>query len=169
MTNSNFHEEQRFGQWWVWLLVITGAVLGWWGFIQQIILDQPWGTNPGPDWMIFLTWILIGIGLPLFFLFVKLVVNVSGDSVKIYFRPLTRRIIPLDQIANFKARTYSPLGEYGGWGLRGLGKNRAYNISGNRGVELVLKDGRIVMIGSQRAEELAQAIQKAREIRLNNN
>ena len=164
-----FFEEQRFHQWWIWLLVIVGAVLGWWGFLQQIVLGHPWGMNPGPDWAIILAWLLTGIGLPLFFLYGKLVVTVSGESVEIYFRPLTRRVIPIDNIARFKARIYSPIGEYGGWGLRGLGKNRAYNISGNRGVELVLKDGRIIMIGSQRAEELAQAINNALETRLNNN
>ena len=161
MEKINFHEEQKFRQWWAWLLVAGAAVLGWWGFIKQIVLDQTWGTKPGPDWMIVLTWLLTGIGLPLFILSVKLVVTVSVERVEIIFRPLTRRVIPVDQIARFRARIYSPLGEYGGWGLRGLGNNRAYNISGNRGVELVLKDGRIVLIGSQREEELAEEIGKA--------
>lgn len=159
MAQIKFHEEQRLRQWWVWLLVVIGVGLGWWGFIQQIVLDQPWGTNPGPDWAIVLTWLLTGIGLPLFVIYVKLDVTVSAEAVDIYFRPLTRRVIPVDQIAHFRARTYSPLGEYGGWGLRGLGHNRAYNISGNQGVELVLMDGRIVLIGSRRAEELAEAIE----------
>ncbi|MFN2160261.1 MAG: DUF6141 family protein [Anaerolineales bacterium] len=161
MMHLNFHEEQKISQWWVWMLVMIGIVLGWWGFFQQIVIGQPYGINPGPDWMVVLVWLLTGIGLPLFILSVKLVVTVSADSVEIYFRPFTRRVIPLEQIARFKARTYSPLGEYGGWGLRGLGNNRAYNISGNCGVELVLKDGRIVLIGSRRAEELASAIETA--------
>ena len=39
--------------------------------------------------------------------------------------------------------------EYGGWGIRGgLRGTKAYNVSGNRGVELMLADGRTVLIGS---------------------
>jgi hypothetical protein len=38
----------------------------------------------------------------------------------------------------------------------------AYNVSGDRGVELTLRDGRRVMLGSQRPEELAQAIETQR-------
>ena len=36
----------------------------------------------------------------------------------------------------------------------------AYNVSGNQGVELTLRDGRQVMLGSQRPQELADAIAK---------
>ena len=54
--------------------------------------------------------------------------------------------------------TYSPLVEYGGWGIRGWGKNVALNARGNRGVRLMLMDGRRVLVGSQRAEELAAAL-----------
>ncbi|NLK25486.1 MAG: hypothetical protein GX307_02790 [Euryarchaeota archaeon] len=35
---------------------------------------------------------------------------------------------------------------------------KAYNVSGNRGVLLKLKDGNSLLIGSQRAEELDAAI-----------
>jgi hypothetical protein len=35
----------------------------------------------------------------------------------------------------------------------------AYNVSGNQGVDLTLRDGRRVMLGSQRADELAAAIE----------
>ena len=67
----------------------------------------------------------------------------------------------VNEIVVARARTYSPLREYGGWGLRGWGTSRAYNVSGNRGVELTLQDGSSIMIGSQRADELAQAIVSA--------
>ena len=68
----------------------------------------------------------------------------------------------MTEIVRLEARTYSALREYGGWGIRGWGGKRAYNVSGNRGVELTLKDGHKVMIGSQRAEDLARAIIEAR-------
>ncbi len=72
--------------------------------------------------------------------------------------PLTRRLIPFDEIERSEAVDYQPLRQYGGWGLRGLGSNRAYNVSGSQGVRLQLRNGDVVMIGSQRAAELALAI-----------
>jgi hypothetical protein len=44
-----FREEQDFHRvWWVLLLVFGMTALMWWGFVQQIILGEPWGSNPGP-------------------------------------------------------------------------------------------------------------------------
>jgi hypothetical protein len=40
----------------------------------------------------------------------------------------------------------------------------AYNVRGDRGVQLVLRDGRRVLIGSQRADELAKAIAEAKAV-----
>jgi hypothetical protein len=163
-TLPRFREEQRFHQPWLWLLILGLAALQWWGFIQQIVLGQPWGTNPAPDWMMVLLWLLIGIGMPLFFLYLRLIVVVTDEAIDIQFRPLTRRSIPVTDVTHVEARTYAPLREYGGWGIRGIGGKRAYNVSGKRGVELTLVDGRKVMIGSQRAGELAEAIGAASSV-----
>ncbi len=160
-TVSRYREEQRFRQWWIWLLIGFLAALQWWGFVQQILLGQPWGDRPAPDWMMILFWLAFGIGMPVFFLYLRLTVMVTDGTIDIHFRPLTRRRIPVADVAHVEARTYSPLREYGGWGIRGLGSNRAYNVSGDQGVELTLFDGHKVLIGSQRAEELAQAIAAA--------
>jgi hypothetical protein len=50
------------------------------------------------------------------------------------------------------------LREYGGWGVRGFGSNRAYNMRGDQGVQLDLVDGSRVLIGTQRPGELETAI-----------
>jgi hypothetical protein len=153
-----FREEQRFRQPWVWVLVLGVAALQWWGWIQQILLGQPFGDNPAPDWMMWLFWLLFGIGLPLFFLSLRLVVEVRADGVWLRFIPLTKRTIPFGEIERCEAVDYQPVRQYGGWGIRGLGSNRAYNVSGSRGVRLYLRNGDVVVIGSQRAEALALAI-----------
>ena len=154
-----FREAQYMRRvWWVMLLVVGLAAMMWWGFIQQIIFGEPWGTNPAPDWMMWLFLLIFGIGLPLVFYWMRLIVEVLDDSVSIRYIPLTRTHILLSDIQDVEARTYKPVREYGGWGIRGRSNRRAYNVSGNRGVELTLSDGRMIMIGSQKAEELALAI-----------
>lgn len=149
--------------WWVMVLIAGVAALSWWGFIQQIVLGQPWGTNPGPDWMVWLMWLLMGIGFPIAFWIMRLEVSVYPTHVGIRYVPMLSREIAMDEISAVVARDYKALREYGGWGVRGLGSKRAYNVKGNAGVELTLSEGRKVMLGSQRAPELALAIETARE------
>jgi hypothetical protein len=154
-----FFEEQKIRHvWWVMLLIYGVAALMWYGFIQQIILGQPFGTNPGPDWLMWLLWILFGIGLPLLFYNMTLIVEVRNDHLLIRYVPFVNRQIPFTEVRGLEARTYQPIKEYGGWGIRGWGNRRAYNVRGNQGVELELENGQMIMIGSQKPQELALAI-----------
>jgi hypothetical protein len=162
-TPNSFREEQRFRKWWVWLIIGFVALFQWRTLLMQVVLGRPVGDNPAADWMVVLLWLLFGIGFPLFFLYLRLAVTVTDQAVDIHFRPLVRRAIPIADVARAEARNYAALREYGGWGIRGRGDKRAYNVSGDRGVELILTDGRKVMIGSQRADELARAIVAAQE------
>jgi hypothetical protein len=159
-------EEQRFRQWWIWVIVVVVAAIGWWGFVQQIVLGEPFGNNPASDLAVWLLWVFIGLGLPLLFLFIRLTIEVTADEVVIRYRPLVKRRIPLADIEGVRARTYRAVREYGGWGIKGWSfKNVAYNVSGDRGVQLTLRDGRRVMLGSRHPDELAQAIETQRAAR----
>ncbi len=166
MDNRNatlFHEVQPLRMWWVWLILLIPIVLGWWFFIEQILFGTPVGTNPASDIDVVIIWIAFGIGLPLFFYFTKLTTDVRTDGVYLRFAPLWSRTVPLMDIVSYQARQYSPLREYGGWGIRfSPHKKRAYNMSGNQGVELTLTDDTRLLIGSQRPEELASAIGTAK-------
>jgi hypothetical protein len=55
-------------------------------------------------------------------------------------------------------RTYHPLREFGGWGIRGKAENRAFTFRGTDGVQIELRSGKKVLVGSQQAEGLAAAI-----------
>ena len=62
------------------------------------------------------------------------------------------------EIETAEVRKYKPLLEYGGYGIRGFGKNRALNISGNTGFQLVFKDGRKLLIGTQKGHEMIEML-----------
>ncbi len=158
-----FREDQRFKQWWVWLLVIVAAASAWWAMVQQVVLDKPFGENPAPDWGVWLFFVLAGLAFPLLMGSIRLRTEVTADRVSIRYRPFVRRSIPLAEIEQATARTYHPVREYGGWGVKGWSsRNIAYNVSGSQGVQLRLKDGRRVLLGSQRTEELARIIEGQR-------
>lgn len=89
--------------------------------------------------------------------------EVRDDGLYVRFRPLTRRQrIGWQEIVRAEARRYRPLREYGGWGIRWSPRGKAWNVHGDRGVQLELADGRRLLIGSQKADELAAAIAAAR-------
>jgi len=157
---DTWRETQQMRRvWWIILAVGGITLLCWVSFVQQIVLGRPFGTNPGPDWVVWLVWLGFGIAFPLFFWHLRLVVEVSPKALLIRYVPLMRRSIPLSEIVRVTARQYNPLLEAGGWGIRGGGRGRiVYSISGDQCVELELADGRIVVVGSQRAAELAEAI-----------
>ncbi len=104
--------------------------------------------------------VLAGVGFIL--LFGELRTEVHADALCAQLFPLTRRHrFSWHEIASFEARTYRPILEYGGWGIRYGTTGKAYNVRGNRGVQLEFTDGKRLLIGSQQADELAAAMQAA--------
>jgi hypothetical protein len=158
-----FSESQGFTQWWVWVIVLGIAGLNWWGFVEQILLNKPFGDNPAPDWMMLVFTALFGIGLPWLMVSCRLKTWVTSEGVVVQFSPfhLRPRIIPLDGIQEFAARRYNALLEFGGWGVRFGSRGQALNASGNEGVQFVFANGKRLLIGSQRAEEFAAAVGQA--------
>ena len=63
-------------------------------------------------------------------------------------------------------REYSPIAEYGGWGLRGgfFGKGSALNVSGNKGLQLELKNNKKILIGTNKPKELSETLSKIGQI-----
>jgi hypothetical protein len=157
-----WREVQHFRQWWIWTGVLSVAVFMWVGFVTQIIIGHRYGSKPAPDVILIVFTALFGVGFPVFFFMLRLVTEVYADHLRVGLAPFRRRAIRLRDIASAEAVTYHPLADYGGWGVRWAGsRGMAYNVSGNRGVQLVLADGRRILVGSQRAEELAMALRLA--------
>jgi len=148
---------------WIWPIVIFAAGLMWYGFFEQVVGGRPFGDNPGPDWVIWMSWLLAGVGLPVFIVVARVIVTVGKDEVTIRWLPLWTRRVPLSDIELCEVRKYSPILEYGGWGIRYGGPDRgwAYTLSGNRGVFLRTVSAKNVLIGSEHPERLAAAINAA--------
>jgi hypothetical protein len=162
---EQFHEVQLFRKTWVLFLVLPISlfliVLFGYGMIKQLVLGQPWGGKPLSDTALAIIgplWILFGVGLAYLFYSSKLITEVREDGLYVRFFPLTHQRIPFGEIEDCEVRTYSPIREFGGWGIRYGRRGKAYNVSGNRGVQLQLSNGKRLLIGSQRPEELAQVI-----------
>jgi len=160
-TGPIFREIQRFRQVWIWAIVFSLVGLIWYASVKQILLGSPFGDRPMSDILLVIFWLIFGIGLPALFLLGKLVTEVRNDGIYICFFPFhwSFRKITFKELKRYEVRTYRPIREYGGWGIRYGSKGKAYNVSGNRGVQLEFLNGKRLLIGSQRTEELWRAIQ----------
>ena len=72
------------------------------------------------------------------------------------------RYHPWDNLQKCYVRKYSPILEYGGWGLRlGMyGKGTAFNVSGNMGLQLKLSNNKKILLGTRRPEEITTTLKK---------
>ena len=157
-----FNEEQRFRQLWLWVIVMLTSIIPWVGMIIQIILGQKIGNNPAPDWLIIFIWLVFGIGFPVFFYSVRLITQVRNDGIHLRFFPFHRKykIYPYHEIDSYVVREYRPIREFGGWGIRYGLSGKAYNVYGNKGIQLIFKNKKKLLIGSQKTNEFYEAIQK---------
>jgi len=146
-----FEEKQRFTQVWVWLILLGINGLFAFAFFYQIIGGKPFGDKPMSDSGLMVS-IFISLVLSILFYLIRLETVINEEAIYVRFFPLQRKYkkINWDNIEAAHVRTYSPIREYGGWGLR-MG---AYNISGNKGLQLELKDGSKLLIGTNKTEEL---------------
>lgn len=162
-----FREEQRFRQTWLLALIVgvAGMLIGLasYGLVVHFGFGRPFGREPltGPQ-LVAMASVMIAVGVGLVWLLssAKLATTVTAEALSVRFTPFHRkpRIYTANDIESAQARTYRPLAEYGGWGIR-LGRaGHAYNVSGDRGVQLHLKGGKRLLIGSQRADELEAAL-----------
>lgn len=155
-----FREVQWITQVWVWLLVSFAAAGAWATFILQVIVRIDPEAELVSDLVAWVVWLTVGVGLPLLLFLTRLEVVVKLDRLLVSYRPFASKTFLSQEITKCYARRYKPIREYGGWGVRWSPSNgRAYNMSGDRGVQLELADGKKLLVGSQRPEELQQAIE----------
>lgn len=133
----------------------------------QLIQGKPYGDNPSSNEtliIIFFLILIISAGSIILFWKTKLITEVRNEGLYLRFPPffLKEKNFTADAISEYSIRQYKPIREYGGWGVRyGLGKHgKAYNVKGNKGMQLVFGNGTRLLIGTQRSDAFQRAMNK---------
>lgn len=160
--NSNpvFIEVQRFRQIWLIALFLIMNLFCWLGLFVQLVLEIPIGNNPMSNQ----GFVILTIGMGVFSaLLLSANLKTKIDQTGIYFKffpfHFSYRCYRWQDIDNAQVRTYKPMLEYGGWGIRYGASGKAFNVSGNQGLQIEFKSGRKVLIGTNKAEELREVVQ----------
>ena len=156
MNNLVYKEIQKFHQIWIWVLL--GLIIGLWayGVYQQIFLGQAWGSKPASNTFLLLMSI-VPITIFILLLVMRLETEINKEGVYFRFFPFhkKRRFVDWNDVSKAYVREYKPVKEYGGWGLRkGIKSGVAYNVSGKIGLQLELKNGTRILIGTSHPKKM---------------
>jgi len=156
-----FSEIQKFKQWWIWLLFTFPLF----AIIPEIYnnkfnMNDLLGSGIGIS-------LLALIGFLLYNLKLKTEITDSGIGYRFNFFHSKMNVIKWEDISECFVRQYKPLWEYGGWGLRYTIRNgKAFNTMGNKGLQIVLKDGSKILIGTQKSDEIEATLLQLKKINI---
>lgn len=144
-----FEEKQRFTQWWLWLILVPIILLSvFWDYETTF-------KDPVSILIAFIPLILL-VGLLLLF---RLKTKITETGINLSFIPfIINKWILWEDITAAYVRVYKPIREYGGWGLRFGLKGTAYNVKGNNGLQLILKNGKKILIGTQKPNDIQRVL-----------
>jgi hypothetical protein len=173
MEKIYYTEEQRHDQWWLWLILIVSTLAGvgpfLYGIYSQTVLEKPFGDKPVSTNGLIAICIGMALLMGLIMFFVagsRLKTKIDKEGIWYCYPPLSRRWkkISREEIERFEIRTIRPNREYGGYGIHRNPKfGTAYIVSGKIGLQLYLKNGKKVLIGTQKKQAITSAMGKMME------
>lgn len=158
-----FTERQKFKQWWLWLILLGINGIFFFGVYKQVIGKEQFGDNPMSNTgLLFATGVTLLISLVIINCRLDTIIKEDGIYVRFFPFHFKFKYYGWESLTKTFVRTYSPIAEYGGWGLRlGLfGKGTAYNVSGNKGLQLEFSDGKKLLIGTNKPNEITATLTK---------
>lgn len=157
-----FKENQKFTKTWVLPLIIISL------FVPFILIGKEWADKEDTSIvenldLLATIGILIVCSFPIFLMNLKTRIDGYGVHYQFYPFHLSFRKISWQEINTIYVRKYDAISEYGGWGLKGgffWKKNGiAYNVSGNVGIQIKLKSGKNILIGTKLKDKASQSIE----------
>jgi hypothetical protein len=123
------------------LLMLTLAVVMW--------FNQPWFS---------LLYLVIAFGFSMLTGGLRTVVTPERIVVRLGLFNLRVLGIKTAEIASAEIMEFSPIKDFGGYGIRFNGKMYAYYLQGNRGIKITLQHGMKYLIGTDHPEQLLAVI-----------
>jgi len=107
--------------------------------------------------------VLILVAVIIVMLFIRLKTKIANNSIYVAYLPFIRKWkkITAQEVDKYEVRKYRAMLEYGGYGMKRRRKvGQAFTISGNIGLQLYLKNGKKILIGTQKKQAIEYAMVK---------
>ncbi len=156
-----FKETQRFRQWWIWISLLAFYVFLIYKTFLQFYKNEPFGYHPLSNFgLLFLLCCTLLFNWLFYFLRLETAFTREGIYVRFFPFHLKFKFIDWNIIRQAYIRKYNPLLEFGGWGIRYGFAGKAYNVSGNLGLQLAYDKNLNLLIGTQKAKEMKAVLKK---------
>lgn len=155
----DFKEEQKFTQWWLWIILIGIGIIPIFGIYKQLILGEKFGDNPMSDFGLIL-FCLFSFSILALFWFIRLKTEIDQGEIRINFSPFIKKRINWKEIKSAEIVNYG----FVGYGIRFWTEyGTVYNTNGNKGLAIELLDGTKFLIGTQMEHELHTVVEKNKQ------
>ncbi|MHA7055935.1 hypothetical protein ACWGOQ_0001850 [Aquimarina sp. M1] len=153
-TDIHYSEKQKFRQSWLWALILISGIVAILYFVNYKEIKTAALVTITCSFAVVI----------LIFALMKLETEIKNDGIYIRFFPFHFKFkrYQWSTIKRLYIRKYDPIYEYGGWGIRIniIGKGVAFNISGNKGLQLEFNNNKKLLIGTNKPKELSEALKK---------
>jgi hypothetical protein len=159
--NTTYREIQYYRQRWILLLLMAAAAISWYSFLNLILFKDPGSNNLLPASISILLWVIFGLLIPALLYVTRLVTELVMDELRIQFRPFSNRSIYYSDIKSVNLLDEFPPENRGFLNIQiGHGNPPGFFISEKKGVEILLKNGGKILLGSDNPGGLAKAIRR---------
>jgi len=165
MSAIEFKETQRVTNWLIWALLIGINLFFAYAIVYQNFLDSPLGKQIFSNTELSII-AFIPLTLLVFVYSIRLETCINEKGITYSFSPLQRStvFIEWEELSNVYLRKYNTVKEFGGRGvLTGstkLGKVLNTSASSNIGLQLEFKNGKLLLIGTAKPDELKKVLDK---------
>ena len=166
--NAFFYEKQHQKIWWIWLLLLAINVYLIVGAVLQLQAEKSIGVHPSDSFALIIVCIaMLLISILVLTSSLTLCIDEKGIYVKYFPFHLKFRFFDWNNIHAAYIRRYNPILEFGGWGYRDSKfhlmqairrKGIAYTVSGNIGLQLELKNGKKILIGTRSGQQIEEVL-----------
>ncbi|MFN0730144.1 hypothetical protein [Polaribacter gochangensis] len=151
-----FKEEQRFTQSWLIVLIAISMLVPIFIIIKEFSKEN--STMSMNEFILLLLFMPLCV-LPIFFFKLKTRIDEKGIHFQFFPFHFKAKTIAWSELKTANTRKYFAITEYGGWGLKTSFLSRkkkgiAYSVSGDLGIQLQLKNGKKILIGTQLLDEV---------------
>jgi hypothetical protein len=165
-----YSERQYFRQDWLWALLLVSSVPA--AIVVVAVLHDSGGlTTDAAFWIVAVLSLVFGPIVAFYYARLEVSVDEDGLALRLWPLQLRQRLVPCTDIEAVRTVDISPMGDFGGvgvrydlsvyrWGVR-IGEPVGYVVSGDRGVRIDRTNGRDLVVTTEDPRALAAALDRA--------
>lgn len=160
MMSTVLHQAKQDPWWFRLICLLSGALLLFGAYVWVSVGTPHISEAPLIFYPVLIIMLLAALNMLLFYGGMREIITHDRLEVRMGFPGILVLRIKLADITEVVVHEFSPMGDFGGWGIRFNREMKAYCLSGHRGVKLRATNGKQYLVGADDPEALATALKQ---------